>query len=206
MVFSGIIDETAIVKRVTKKKDLYHLEIMVSWDFLEGLKLGTSVSVDGVCLTVSKVKENILSFDLVRETLNRTTLEEIISNDSINIERSIKYGDEIGGHIVSGHISNKALVCRIERPTNNYIMTFQVNSDTMRYIFPKGFIALNGISLTVGETTPSQNTFTTHIIPETLRNTNLTKKEVGDYLNLEIDSQTRSVVDTILNLDEAKNG
>ena len=206
MVFSGIIDETAIVKRVTKKKDLYHLEIMVSWDFLEGLKLGTSVSVDGVCLTVSKVNKNVLSFDLVRETLNRTTLEEIIANDSINIERSIKYGDEIGGHIVSGHISDKALVCRIERPTNNYIMTFQVNLDTMRYIFPKGFVALNGISLTVGETIPSQNTFTTHIIPETLRKTNLSKKEVGSYLNLDFDSQTMSVVDTLLNLDEAKNG
>ncbi len=146
MVFSGIVETTAIVTSVTKHKGLYNLEIEVPTDFSTDLQIGASVCVDGVCLTVSSIKGQTLNFDVMMETLKVSTLNSIKENDNVNMERSIKLGDEIGGHLVSGHVSDIVEICQIDNPVNNHIITFQTTSETMRYIFPKGYIALDGIS------------------------------------------------------------
>ncbi|MEY8243255.1 MAG: riboflavin synthase, partial [Gammaproteobacteria bacterium] len=111
MVFSGIVETTAIVTSVTKHKGLYNLEIEVPTDFSTGLQIGASVCVDGVCLTVSSIKGQTLNFDVMMETLKVSTLNSIKENDNVNMERSIKLGDEIGGHLVSGHVSDIVEIC-----------------------------------------------------------------------------------------------
>ena len=197
MVFSGIVEGTGVVSRITKKTGLYRLEIETPSDFSSGLQVGGSICVDGVCLTTSSIDSNSLGFDVMMETLGVTTLNMIKENDIVNIERSIKLGDEIGGHLVSGHVSDIVTIRQIVKPENNHIITFQTNSDVIRYIFPKGYVALNGVSLTIGDVNRSDNCFSVYLIPETLRLTNLGNKEVGDSVNLEIETQTRNMVDTV---------
>jgi len=197
MVFSGIVEGTAVVSRVTKETGLYRVEIEASPDFSSGLQIGGSVCVDGVCLTASSIESNCLGFDVMMETLDVTTLNNVKENDIVNVERSVKLGDEIGGHLVSGHVSDVVTICQIDKPENNHVITFQTNSEVMQYIFPKGYIALNGVSLTVGGVNRSDNCFSVYLIPETLRLTNLGNKEVGDSINLEIETQTRNMVDTV---------
>ena len=197
MVFSGIVEGTGVVSRITKKTGLYRLEIETPSDFSSGLQVGGSICVDGVCLTTSSIDSNSLGFDVMMETLDVTTLNMIKENDIVNIERSIKLGDEIGGHLVSGHVSDTVTICKIDKPANNHVLTFQTISDVMQYIFPKGYIALNGVSLTIGEVNRSDNCFNVYLIPETLRLTNLGNKEVGDCINLEIETQTKNMVDMI---------
>ncbi len=197
MVFSGIVEAIAIVNSVTKHKGLYNLEIKVPDKFSTDLQIGASVCVDGVCLTVSSIKERTLNFDVMMETLKVSTLDSLKENDMVNMERSIKLGDELGGHLVSGHVSDIVKIYQIDKPVNNHVITFQTTSETMRYIFPKGYIALDGISLTIGEVRKSKNKFKVYLIPETLRLTNLGQKKVGDTVNLEIETQTRNMVDTV---------
>ena len=197
MVFSGIVEGTAVVSRVTKETGLYRVEIEASPDFSSGLQIGGSVCVDGVCLTTSSIESNCLGFDVMMETLDVTTLNNVKENDIVNVERSVKLGDEIGGHLVSGHVSDVVTISEIDKPENNHVITFQTNSEVIRYVFTKGYIALNGVSLTVGEVNRSDNRFSVYLIPETLRLTNLGSKEVGDSINLEIETQTRNMIDTI---------
>ena len=197
MVFSGIVEGTAVVSRVTKETGLYRVEIEASPDFSSGLQIGGSVCVDGVCLTASSIESNCLGFDVMMETLDVTTLNNVKENDIVNVERSVKLGDEIGGHLVSGHVSDVVTICQIDKPENNHVITFQTISEVIRYVFTKGYIALNGVSLTVGEVNRSDNRFSVYLIPETLRLTNLGSKEVGDSINLEIETQTRNMIDTI---------
>jgi len=202
MVFTGIVEGTGLVTKVDSSKNLTQISIQMPVDFSNGIKIGASVCVDGVCLTVSSINDNELSFDVIIETLNVTTFNEIKVNDVVNVERSMKLGDEIGGHMLSGHVSTTANISEINNPENNHIISFSTDSETIRYIFPKGYIALNGVSLTVGDVDKSKKTFNVYLIPETLRLTNLGSKKVGDKINLEIETQTRNMVDTISEINK----
>jgi riboflavin synthase len=202
MVFTGIVEGTGLVTKVDSSKNLTKIAIQMPVDFSNGIKIGASVCVDGVCLTVSSINDNELSFDVIIETLNVTTFNEIKVNDVVNVERSMKLGDEIGGHMLSGHVSTTASISKIDNPENNHIISFLTDSETIRYIFPKGYIALNGVSLTVGDVDKSNKTFNVYLIPETLRLTNLGSKTVGDKINLEIETQTRNMVDTISEINK----
>jgi|TARA_B100001250_G_C19734750_1_gene760245 riboflavin synthase len=202
MVFTGIVEGTGLVTKVDSSKNLTKIVIQMPVDFSNGIKIGASVCVDGVCLTVSSINENELSFDVIIETLNVTTFNEIKVNDVVNVERSMKLGDEIGGHMLSGHVSTTASISEIDNPENNHIISFSTDSETIRYIFPKGYIALNGVSLTVGDVDKSNKTFNVYLIPETLRLTNLGSKIAGDKINLEIETQTRNMVDTISEINK----
>ncbi len=202
MVFTGIVEGTGLVTKVDSSKNLTKISIQMPIDFSNGIKIGASVCVDGVCLTVSSINGNELSFDVIIETLNVTTFNEIKVNDVVNVERSMKLGDEIGGHMLSGHVSTTASISEIDNPENNHIISFSTDSETIRYIFPKGYIALNGVSLTVGDVDKSNKTFNVFLIPETLRLTNLGSKTVGDKINLEIETQTRNMVDTISEINK----
>ena len=197
MVFSGIVHSTGTITQASKNKDSLTLEVESSSDFVADLQIGASVCVDGVCLTVTSVTDTLMSFDLIIETLRSTTFDKVKLSEQVNLERSIKFGDEIGGHILSGHVSDTLSIDKISKTDENYVLTFKTSSDIVKYIFPKGYVAINGVSLTVGDVSREDNLFNVYLIPETLRRTNLSNKLVGDLVNVEIESQTRNTVDTI---------
>ena len=202
MVFTGIVEGTGFVSSVTESENLTKISVKMPSKFSDDIKIGASVCIDGVCLTVCSINRDELDFDIIMETLNVTTFSNVKAGDAVNVERSMKLGDEIGGHILSGHVSTTATIFTLETPENNHIVTFSTDLETIKYIFPKGYIALNGVSLTVGEVDKSNQTFNVYLIPETLRLTNLGEKVVGDKINLEIETQTRNMVDTISEMNK----
>ena len=202
MVFTGIVDGTGTISNVVELDNLTQISIDMPSKFSNEIKIGASVCVDGVCLTVCSIDNDNLSFDVIMETLNVTTFSNVKIGDIVNVERSMKLGDELGGHLLSGHVSTTATISKLENPENNHIITFQTDLETIKYIFPKGYIALNGVSLTIGEVDKSNQTFNVYLIPETLRLTNLGNKVVGNRINLEIETQTRNMVDTLSEINK----
>ncbi len=161
-----------------------------------GLEVGASVALDGVCLTAVNIDGDVASFDLIQETLDRSTLGLRTPGDSLNIERALRYGDEVGGHLVSGHVMGVGTIASVSYANDTADLIIDAPSDIKNYIFEKGYIAIDGISLTVGETN-SNGSFNLHIIPETLRRTTLGQKNSGSLVNIEIDAMTQAVVDTV---------
>ena len=202
MVFTGIVEGTGTVTEIVRSKNLSKLTVQTSTEFCQDIKIGASVCVDGVCLTICTIDNDKLKFDIMMETLSVTTFDAIKEEDIVNIERSMKLGDEIGGHLLSGHVSSTVKISKIETPENNHILTFQTSSDVLKYIFPKGYVALNGVSLTIGEVDKVKKTFNVYLIPETLRLTNLQNKLIGNRINIEIETQTRNMVDTISEINK----
>ena len=194
-MFTGIVAGTAKITRIIEKKEIRSFSIDLG-PYLENLTVGASVSIDGVCLTVVSINGDIVDFDVIDETLRRTTMSMKEEGDNVNIERSLKFGDELGGHILSGHIMTKARILEIEDKGEGVDMIIEIPDDVNPYIMEKGYIAIDGISLTIGSV--SNNSFELHIIPETLRVTTIGQKDVGEFVNLEIDSQTQSIVQTIM--------
>ncbi|HCL82181.1 MAG TPA: riboflavin synthase [Nitrospiraceae bacterium] len=198
-MFSGIVQACAPITKIESMPGLSRITLEFTGELAKGLNRGASVSVGGACLTVVDINGYQVSFEVMQETLDRTTLGMTCAGDRINIERSIKFGSEIGGHIVSGHVDGTAKIENIERPENNCIITFRCPPDLIRYIFPKGFIALDGTSLTVVDVERKSNTFTVHFIPETLRVTSFGFRKEGDSVNVEVDRLTMAVVETVRN-------
>ena len=196
-MYTGIVKGIYQVHDLVSKTGLVTPTFIFDEPILNGLELGASVAVDGVCLTVSKIEGNKVSFDIMKQTLETTTLGEMKVNNSFNVERSAKEGQEIGGHPLSGHIDAMIEIVNIEAPENNHVITFQAPKDMIRYIFKKGFIALNGASLTVAEINKETGQFSVFLIPETLRLTTFGAKKTGDSINLEIERKTQVMVDTI---------
>ena len=194
-MFSGIVQETGIVKDSLKENDVYRLSLNCSSEFTSGLKKGASVSVNGVCLTIKDNNPDILRFDLVEETIKRTNFEMIESGDNVNLERSLKMGDEIGGHLVSGHIHGISKVISIEMRDESWDVEFSVEPFMKDYILHKGYIAINGCSLTVGEL--NDKSFMIHLIPETLSITNLFQLKQNSLVNIELDQNTIVIADTV---------
>ncbi|HHG8772035.1 TPA: riboflavin synthase subunit alpha [Raoultella planticola] len=195
-MFTGIIRGTAKVLSIDEKNNFRTHEVELPADMLPGLEVGGSVAHNGCCLTVTGINGARVSFDLMEETLRITNLGTIRQGDSVNVERAAKFADEIGGHLMSGHIMTTAEVVQILRSENNRQIWFKVQDPTsMKYILYKGYIGVDGISLTVGEIV--QDFFCVHLIPETLQRTTLGSKNLGDQVNIEIDPQTQAVVDTV---------
>ena len=166
----------------------------------EEISLGASVAINGVCLTVVSIKGSHLTFDVATETAQITNLGDIQDGDLVNIERSYRVGDEIGGHILSGHVADCVEVVAMKRSDTEARLSFLVPDQWCRYLMPKGFVALNGCSLTVADYDRSQGLGSVNLIPETLRQTNFDTVKEGDFLNLEVDSQTQTIVDTVTEL------
>ena len=163
---------------------------------LKNLVIGASICVHGICQTVTAIENEVVYFDAIQETLACTTVSSWQINDYVNVERSLKMGDEIGGHLLSGHIIGTGLITHIEKPAlEQLILTIQIPAKWMKFIFPKGYVAINGVSLTVGKVV--QNQFTVNLIPETCRITTFGQAYVGEKIHLEIDSQTQTIVETI---------
>ena len=195
-MFSGIVKGIGAIAEITEREGLKTFGVDIPQELTENLKVGASVSIDGVCLTVTGWRENRLFFDLMMETLNITTLGQSKLGDAVNVERSLRYGDEIGGHAVSGHVDGKAKIIAISQPDNNYIIDLQFPEKARGYLFSKGYIALNGTSLTLCDVNQEQLTARIYLIPETLRMTTFGQKSVGSEINFEIDRQTQAIVDT----------
>ncbi len=186
-MFTGIIQGTGCVQSV-RRDSVVTIDVQIP--STEGLEIGASVAIDGVCLTATSVSDTV-TFDVIPETLERTTLGSLSSGSNVNVERALKFGDELGGHLLSGHIMGTAEIVAVE----NQDYTIQCPSEMSEYIQEKGYIAVDGISLTVGKTS-GEGEFDVHIIPETLRLTTLGSKGVGDHVNIEIDAMTQAVVET----------
>jgi riboflavin synthase len=195
-MFSGITRGTRAVVERRSLEGRLDVVIDLGLDLAQGLELGASVSVDGVCLTAAALDGARVLFQIIPETLDRTTLAELQVGSVVNIERSYRVGDEIGGHEVSGHISGTGRIAAVQADGARHTLRVAVPPEWLKYILPKGFIAIDGSSLTVGETQPG-GSFELHLIPETLRLTNLGKKVVGDRVNVELDARTVAIVDTV---------
>ena len=194
-MYTGIVSGTAPVIAVADGEGIRALTIDLD-GFSEGLQIGASVALDGVCMTVVSMAGTEVRFDAIEETLGRTTLGMATQGHRVNVERSLRMGDELGGHILSGHVMMTAkIIGRVERG-EGLDLAIENPLEARPYILEKGFIAVDGMSLTIGEV--SDEGFALHIIPETLRITTIGDKGVGDSVNLEIDSRTQAVVETVM--------
>ncbi len=179
-MFTGIIEEIGKVKETAGKKGVLTLETSFS-----NLRAGESIAVNGVCLTVSQTEKNLASFDLSSETLKKTGLGRLKVGQPVNLERALRLGDRIGGHLVTGHIDGKNKILAIRKTGVGKEMTVLVPPEIKKYLAVKGSVAIEGVSLTISGL--SGNRLSIALIPYTLNKTNLGEKRVGDEVNLEVD-------------------
>ncbi len=200
-MFTGIVQGIASVHRITDKEGLRSFTLAFPQGFCEGLEIGASVACDGVCLTVTELRgDTQADFDVMQQSLNLTTLGQLGEGGHLNVERAAKEGAEIGGHPLSGHVDFMATIAQIRQPANNHVLRIAVPAPWMRYIFAKGYVAVNGASLTVAEAhrdADGSGWFEVWLIPETLRMTTFGEKAVGAQVHIEIERQTQVLVDTI---------
>jgi riboflavin synthase len=199
-MFTGIVQGVARVDAITERQGLRTLRLRFPDGFDTGLQVGASVAVDGVCLTVTALQPGAADFDVMQQTLALTTLGALRAGEGVNVERAAKEGAEVGGHPLSGHVDVQVTLAALRLPENNRVLRLSVPAPWMRYIFAKGYVAVNGASLTVAEAgreADGAGWFEVWLIPETLRMTTFGAKAVGAALNLEIDRQTQVIVDTV---------
>ena len=190
-MFTGIVQELGTVTDKEETKAGVRLIVRAAEPFLKDLEIGASISVNGVCLTVVEFTKETISFDVIPETLRITNLEFISVDSQVNLERSLKFGDEVGGHILSGHISCRA-PSRLIRKIDEVELVVECPKEWSSYILHKGYVAINGASLTVAK--KQECSFSVYLIPETLNATNLSKISDGDLLNIEIDQATYAAI------------
>ncbi len=197
-MYTGIVQGLAQVAHITDRPGLRSLQLDLPPGFDTDLAIGASVACDGVCLTVTeRPAPNRVGFDVMQQTLSLTTLGALAIGSVVNVERSASAGAEVGGHVLSGHVDCQATVLAIRRPENNHVLRLAVPASHRRYLFAKGFMAVNGASLTMAEVDRQAGWFEVWLIPQTLRMTTFGAKRVGDALNLEIERGTQVMVDTI---------
>ena len=203
-MFTGIVQGTAQIQSIVEKRNFRTHTVKMPQELLTGLETGASVANNGVCLTVTNIENDLVSFDLMTETLRITNLGNLKQGDFVNIERAMKFGDEVGGHILSGHVYCTAKVSQRIPSENNLQIWFELpEQQVMKYILTKGFIAIDGISLTIGEV--KDNQFCVNLIPETIDRTLIAQRQLGDEVNIEIDPQTQAIVDTVERYLATKN-
>ena len=192
-MFTGIVQGIGEIISLSEINTVTTVEIKLP--NVDNLAIGASVSINGVCLTVVRIDSDIVQFDIINETMERTNLGDLTIGDSVNIERSLKFGDEVGGHILSGHIFGTGIISAKTRSGDQMSLSIIAPPSIRKYLTEKGYIAIDGISLTVGQV--DNGVFNLHIIPETMRLTTLDAKDIGDVVNIEVDSNTQLIVETI---------
>lgn len=183
-MFSGIIEELGIVKNISRRGSITLFGIKAERT-LEDTGAGDSISVNGACLTITKKEKGLLNFEVIPETLKVTNLGLLKFSDKVNLERSLKVGDRLSGHFVTGHIDCIGTIRRKNYVGGNLCFEIAIPPKSMAYILPKGSIAVDGVSLTVVD--KRCGTFTVYIIPHTLKNTTLGFKGPSDKVNIELD-------------------
>jgi riboflavin synthase len=194
-MFTGIVKGMAKVISIEKKSQFQTHGVVLPDALLPNLEIGASIAHNGCCLTVTKIEGNTVFFDLMQATLALTNLGKLTLGDDVNVERAARFGDDIGGHSMSGHITTTVPIDQIIDTENNRTIWFNVPSILMKYLLAKGYVGLDGCSLTIGEV--ENDRFSVHLIPETMQRTLFGHRTVGDLINLEIDPQTQAIVDTI---------
>ena len=202
-MFTGIVQGLCEVVEIEQQANLNCLKIDLG-ELAKDLALGASVAINGTCLTVTGIHDyptvsggTLIGFDVIKESLGLTNLGAVVPGHRVNIERSLKFGDEIGGHIVSGHIATTVVLDRVETSANERVLWFACEPQWLKYLNYKGFVALDGTSLTISGIDRDAGRFSVSLIPETVARTTLGTSEVGVRVNLEIEAQTQTIVDTV---------
>lgn len=206
-MFTGIVQGHVQVVSVTDENDLRRLTLDLG-DLVAEIQDGASVAVNGVCLTVvqssvsaglphERLPHGQVEFDVIQETLDRTSLGRLGAGQRVNVERSYRVGDEVGGHVVSGHIAAEVPLVEMQAQGNVRNLFFQIPPEWMKYLHLKGFVALDGASLTIATADAEQNRISVSLIPETIERTSLGRLVEGGTVNLEVDAQTQAIVDTV---------
>ena len=190
-MFTGIVQEIGKIKECNKTSSGKSIEIYATSSFTENLQEGASVSVNGVCLTVVSSNNKSMIFDVIKETLRITNLDDIKIGSMVNLERSLKYGDEVGGHLLSGHVSCKGK-SQLIKNDGEVELRVECPKEWIDYVLLKGYVAINGASLTVAK--KERGSFSVYLIPETLGATNLSQYSEESFLNIEIDQSTYSSI------------
>jgi len=179
-MFTGIIEETGKVLSASATR-----LVIATKQVVDGMKPGDSIAVNGACLTVTDFDRSSFSVDVMPETLKRTNLGQLKPGDGVNLERPVALGGRLGGHLVQGHIDDTGRVVSLEREGDALLFRFEAPPEIMRYTVPKGFIAVDGISLTIMD--KDSDSFRVSVVEYTRRNTTLGSRKAGDVVNLEAD-------------------
>lgn len=197
-MFTGIVQGIASLTSVTTGKDIVSFEVQFPDGALDGVVQGASISLDGCCLTVTGLPDTTrATFDLVPETLARTSFKHARVGTPVNFERSLRFGDEVGGHILSGHVDFVAEVARVEVLDQSRVVHFKCGVEWTKYLFTKGYVALNGTSLTLTRVDKKGGEFSVSLIPETLSKTTFGTAREGTSIHVEIDRSTQAIVETV---------
>lgn len=194
-MFTGIVQGTAQLVALTPDQDMLRYRVRFPEGALTEVTLGASIALDGVCLTVTEFDAIHASFDVMQVTRELTNLGQKQPGNALNFERAMRANAEIGGHLLSGHVAGLSQLTEVTPLGHGRLLTFSVPKALAPYLFRKGYIGINGASLTIVEVEADQ--FSVSLIPETLRLTTFGDLEVGEAVNIEIDSQTQTIVDTV---------
>ena len=194
-MFTGIVTGKGHIQKIIECKDFITLIIKAPKDFSKNLIKGASVAVNGVCLTVKKGNTDILEFDVIEETLQKTNLKDISKSSKVNLERSMTTKTEIGGHLVSGHIHGTGEVLKVINRQATKDLQIKIPTSLREYFFYKGYVALDGCSLTIGKVL--KTSFYIHLIPETVSVTTFKDIKKGDLINIEVEQSTINTVETV---------
>ncbi len=196
-MYTGIVQGVGRIVTLTPTVSGVHIALRFPHALLRDLQLGASVSVDGVCLSVVSIEGDLIAFDAINATLDRTNLGDRRVGEVVNLERSARQGDENGGHAMYGHVSDTARISSIVLEGPRAHVELKVGEPWCRYIFPRGFLSINGCSLTLAEADGDTGYCRVNLIPETIRVTGLSQYKVGDRLNIEVEQQTQVLVDVV---------
>ncbi len=194
-MYTGIVQTVAPIKSLVRHDGYTTFFIELPERLMADLQIGASVAVEGVCLSVTSMDGTVVTFDAMDATLERTNLASLASGDHVNVERSAKPTDENGGHNIAGHIATTAELVESKMQMPGAFIRFRIPQEWSKYVFKRGYLAVNGASLTVAEA--EDDTFTINLIPETLRQTTFPRYKPGDALNIEVDHQTMVMVDVV---------
>lgn len=201
-MFTGIVQGLGAVQSIELNEAVWTLTLVLP--NTEGLQRGASVAINGVCLTATDIDGSTVCFDVIPETLARSNLSVLEVGSTVNVERSLKMGDELGGHLLSGHVMGMGSIVSQTVVGEGMDLVVEAPSTMMKYIHEKGYIGLNGASLTIGEVKGQH--FAIHLIPETLALTTFGTCRQGDSINIEIDSMTQTVVATVERMLKQESG
>jgi riboflavin synthase len=183
-MFTGLVEAIGKVKEISRFGEDLSLTVSPQLD-MPDVRTGDSVSVDGVCLTVTRVKEGSFRLDVSEETLSRSTLAGIEVGDEVNLERALRVTDRLGGHLVSGHVDGVGRILKKEQRQRSWVLRFGIDENLLKYVIEKGSVAVDGISLTVNRC--DDRGFEVNLIPQTGKETGILRKKVGDPVNIETD-------------------
>ena len=183
-MFTGLVEGIGAVKEIHRVREDMKLIILPQFD-MSDCREGDSISVNGVCLSITGIQGEALSMDVSGETMSRSTMAQLKPGDEVNLERALRLGDRLGGHLVSGHVDGVGKILKMEQKERSWLLRIGIDGALARYTIEKGSIAVEGISLTIND---CQNTyFEVNIVPHTARETTILKKRVGDLVNVETD-------------------